>query len=155
SVSGTTLTITSVAGDFNDSTNKIVVQSYDSVSNPVTASDFMFNAATCSSVAVTVQTPDGYDFSTLYNDMAASSLATSADTSDHIFAVDAARGITFEMIGTGFTYDATPQHLPLTGTITEIDILNTIDPTQTTQDHVLVNTNGWSIDAATFFSDIG
>ena len=41
------------------------------------------------------------------------------------------------------------------GTITEIDILNTTDPTQTTQDHVLVNTNGWNIDAATFFTDIG
>jgi len=59
------------------------------------------------------------------------------------------------MIGTGFTYDATPQHLPITGTITEIDILNTTDPTQTTQDHVLVNTNGWNISASAFFIDIG
>ena len=53
-----------------------------------------------------------------------------------------------------FTYDGTT-HLVTGGTITEIDILNTTDPTQTTQDHVLVNTNGWTIDAATFFSDIG
>src|SRR4029077_10286778 len=86
--------------------------------------------------------------------MAASSVATSADTSDHIFAVDAAKGITFEMIGTGFTYNAT-SHLPLTGTLTENDILDTTDPTQTTQDHVLVNTNGWNISAAALFSNIG
>jgi Ca2+-binding RTX toxin-like protein len=58
------------------------------------------------------------------------------------------------MIGTGFTYDPT-SHLPITGTITEIDILNTTDPTQTTQDHVLVNTNGWNINASAFFADIG
>src|SRR5260370_22417135 len=119
----------------------------------LTASDFMFNVTTGSSVVITVQTPDGYDFSTLYDDMAASSLATSADTPDHIFAVDAPKGITFEMIGTGFTYDPT-SHLPITGTITEIDILNTTDPTQTTQDHVLVNTNGWNINAQAFFTDI-
>src|SRR5260370_35392125 len=120
----------------------------------LTASDFMFNVTTGSSVVITVQTPDGYDFSTLYDDMAASSLATSADTPDHIFAVDAPKGITFEMIGTGFTYDPT-SHLPITGTITEIDILNTTDPTKTTQDHVLVNTNGWNINAASLFSAIG
>ncbi len=134
-----------------DAGNTITLQGVASTS--FVASDFMF-AQPGGSIAVTVQTPDGYDFSTLYDDMAASSLATSADTADHIFAVDAAKGITFEMIGTGFTYDPT-SHLPLTGTITEIDILNTTDPTQTTQDHVLVNTNGWSINAGIFFSDIG
>ena len=115
------------------------------------ASDFIFNATTGPSIAVTVQTPEGYDFSTLYDDMAASSLATSANTTDHIFAVDAAKGITFEMIGSGFTYTAGNV---TGGTITEIDILNTTDPTQTTQDHVLVNTNGWNINATNFFSDI-
>jgi hypothetical protein len=120
----------------------------------LTASDFIFTSTLEPSVSVTVQTPDGYDFSTLYDDMAASSLVASANTVDHIFAVDAAKGITFELIGTGFTYDAS-SHLPITGTITEIDILNTIDPTQATQDHVLVNTNGWNISASTFFSDIG
>jgi Ca2+-binding RTX toxin-like protein len=131
--------------------NTITLQGVASTS--FVASDFMF-AQPGGSIAVTVQTPDGYDFSTLYDDMAASSLATSADTADHIFAVDAAKGITFEMIGTGFTYDPT-SHLPLTGTITEIDILDTADPTQTTQDHVLVNTNGWNISASAFFGDIG
>ena len=40
-------------------------------------------------------------------------------------------------------------------TITEIHIFDTTDPTQITQDHVLVDTNGWNIDAAAFFTDIG
>jgi Ca2+-binding RTX toxin-like protein len=40
------------------------------------------------------------------------------------------------------------------GAITEIDILNTTDPTQTTQDHVLVNTNGWNINATSLFNAI-
>jgi len=118
----------------------------------LTASDFIFNVTTGPSVAVTVQTPDGYDFSTLYDDMAASSLGASTSPTDHIFAVDAAKGITFEMIGSGFTYGAGNV---TGGTIIEIDILNTTDPTQTTQDHVLVNTNGWNINASAFFTDIG
>jgi Ca2+-binding RTX toxin-like protein len=116
----------------------------------LTASDFIF----AGQVAVTVQTPDGYDFSTLYDDMAASNPIQAANNGTHVFAVDAAKGITFEMIGTGFTYDSS-SHLVNGGTITEIDILDTADPTQTTQDHVLVNTNGWSISASALFTDIG
>jgi len=144
--------ITDLAHFGSTSSNSIVVQGV--AAGSFVASDFIFAIPSPgSSIAVTVQTPDGYDFSTLYGDMAASSLATSADTADHIFAVDAAKGITFEMIGTGFTYDPT-SHLPITGTITEIDILNTTDPTQTTQDHVLVNTKGWNINAPAFFTDI-
>ena len=119
----------------------------------LTASDFIFASSLGPSVAVTVQTPDGYDFSTLYGDLAASNPIQAANDATHVFAVDA-KGITFEMIGTGFTYDSVT-HLVNGGTITEIDILNTTDATQTTQDHVLVNTNGWNIDAATFFTDIG
>jgi Ca2+-binding RTX toxin-like protein len=114
----------------------------------LTASDFIF----AGEVVVTVQTPDGYDFSTLYGDLAASNPVQSANNATHVFAVDLAKGITFEMIGTGFTYDGTG-HVN-GGTITEIDILNTADPTQTTQDHVLVNTNGWSISASAFVGDI-
>ena len=120
----------------------------------MTASDFIFASSLGSSVAVTVQTPDGYDFSTLYDDLAVSNPSQSVrDDANHIFAVDAAKGITFEMIGTSI-YDTTG-HQPTSGTITEIDILNTTDPTQTTQDHVLVNTNGWNINASSLFSDIG
>jgi Ca2+-binding RTX toxin-like protein len=120
--------------------------------NNLTASDFIFNVTTGPSVVITVQTPDGYDFSTLYDDMAASSLGASTSPTDHIFAVDATKGITFELIGSGFTYSGANV---TGGTITEIDILNTTDPTQTTQDHVLVNTNGWNINASAFFTDIG
>ena len=44
----------------------------------------------------------------------------------------------------------------LTGsTITEIVFSTRPFRAQTTQDHVLVNTNGWNIDAAAFFTDIG
>jgi Ca2+-binding RTX toxin-like protein len=119
----------------------------------LTASDFIFNVTAGSSVAVTVQTPDGYDFSTLYDDLAVSNPSQSANDANHIFAVDLAKGITFEVIGTGI-YDTTA-HQPTSGVITEIDILNTTDPTQTTQDHVLVNTDGWSINASAFFTAIG
>ena len=119
----------------------------------LTAGDFIFNVTTGPSIAITVQTPEGYDFSTLYDDMAASNPIQAANDASHIFAVDVAKGITFEMIGTGI-YDPVG-HQTLSGIITEIDILNTTDPTQTTQDHVLVNTNGWNINAANFFSDIG
>ncbi len=73
--------------------------------------------------------------------------------STHIFAVSGSK--TFELIGS-FSYAGNdPVNGAATGTITEIDILNTTDPTQTTQDRVLVNTNGWNIDVATFFSGIG
>ena len=102
------------------------------------ASDFIFNGQ----IAVTVQTPDGWDFGTLYDDMAASNPNQAANNTTHIFAVDATKGITFEMIGSGFTFTG---GTPTGGTITEIDILDTTDPTLTTQDHVLVNTNGWNI----------
>jgi Ca2+-binding RTX toxin-like protein len=62
---------------------------------------------------------------------------------------------TFELIGS-FTYaNNDPVNGAVSGLVTEIDILNTTDPTQTTQDHVLVNTNGWNIDAGAFFTDIG
>jgi len=81
-----------------------------------------------------------------------------ANDSAHIFAVDAAKGITFELISKDpvnhpFVFDGSG-HVT-SGFINEIDILNTADPTQTTQDHVLVNTNGWNINAAAFFGDIG
>ncbi|UVO26369.1 cadherin-like domain-containing protein [Bradyrhizobium arachidis] len=110
-------------------------------------------AATPPSVAVTVQASDGYDFSTVTTDLLASVIASSASTSDHIFLVDAAKGITFEMIGTGFTYNPDTHHVT-GGTINEIDILDSADPTQTGQDHVLANSNGWGADAATLFSAI-
>jgi Ca2+-binding RTX toxin-like protein len=117
------------------------------------ASDFIFANSVGPSVSVTVQTPDGYDFGTLYNDMAATNPIQSANDGTHFFAVDAIKGITFEMIGT-FTYGPTPNQ-PTGGVITEIDILDTTNLAQTTQDHVLVNTNGWNINVGDFFNAIG
>ncbi|WP_280705032.1 VCBS domain-containing protein [Bradyrhizobium sp. BR13661] len=148
--SGPTLKTTITFG--GDDTTELVLLGVSKAS--LKASDFILHSATHDSVAVTVQTPDGYDFSTLYTDMSVSTLATAANTIDHIFAVDSARGITFELIGSSFNYDSTT-HKVTGGTITEIDILNGTDPAQTTQDHVLVNSNGWSINATNFFAALG
>jgi Ca2+-binding RTX toxin-like protein len=121
----------------------------------LTASDFILASSLGSSVSVTVQTPDGYDFSTLYDDLAVSNPHQSANDATHIFAVGA--GKTYELIGS-FTYAGGN---PVTGAvlsgsiITEIHIFDTTDPTQITQDHILVDTNGWNIDAAAIFTDIG
>jgi Ca2+-binding RTX toxin-like protein len=153
-----------------DNTTQLVLKGIDKTT--LTASDFILANAPISSppnpdipvpsVAVTVQTPDGYDFSNLYGDLAASyaglangSFAAS-NTDTHMFLVDAAKGITFEMIGTGFAYNGA--HLPTGGTITEIDILDTVrpdDPTQLTQGHVLVNSNGWSVGASSLVGYLG
>src|SRR5258705_12879725 len=76
----------------------------------------------------------------------------SANNATHIFAVGA--GKTFELIGS-FTYaNNDPINGAVSGNITEITILDTTDPTKATQDHVLVNTNGWNIDAAGFFTAV-
>jgi Ca2+-binding RTX toxin-like protein len=130
--------------------NSIVLQGVAAAS--FVASDFIFASSAGASVAVTVQTPDGYDFSTLYDDMAASNPHQSANDATHIFAVSGSK--TFELIGS-FTYAGNDSlNGTATGIITEINVLDTADPTQTTQDHVLVNTNGWSIDAASFFTAV-
>jgi hypothetical protein len=124
-----------------DTTTQLVRKGIDKTT--LTASDFIMPNAPISSlppnpdipipsVAITVQIADGYDFSTLYGDLAAGypGLANgsfAADNTDtHMFLVDAAKGIAFELIGTGFAYNG--NHLPSGGTITEIDILGTVQP---------------------------
>ena len=106
-----------------------------------------------------MQTSDGWDFSTLYDDMAASTPTQTQNTTTHLFAVDAAKGVAFEMIASSASpFVLNASHLPTAGTIAEIDILNTTDlsdPTLTTQSHILVNTNGWSISATSLFNAIG
>ena len=115
------------------------------------ASDFIFH----NQVAITVQTASGWDFGTLYADMAGS--APVLGTSTHIFAANLAKGVTFEMIGTGFTFNG-PGGTVDGGTITEIDYLDTTnlaDPVAAAmQAHVLVNTNGWNISAPSMFNAI-
>jgi Ca2+-binding RTX toxin-like protein len=73
-----------------------------------------------------------------------------------MFLVDAAKGITFELIGTDFAYNG--GHLPISGTIAEVNVLyttNPADPTELTQDHLLVNSDGWNLDAASLISYVG
>lgn len=125
------------------------LQGYDSVAHPLQASDFIFT----DQVAVTVQTADGYDFGTLYDDLANSSFI---GIPGGVYAIDAAKGISFELIGTGIAIDA-ETHEWTAGAITEINILDTINPTdpaQRTQGHVLANTNGWNIDASALYDAI-
>jgi Ca2+-binding RTX toxin-like protein len=125
------------------------LQGYDSAAHPLQASDFVF----AGQVAVTVQTPEGYDFGTLYDDLANSSFL---NLPDRIYAIDAGKGISFELIGTGITVDPVTHHWN-GGTITEINVLDTIDPVnaaQRTQDHVLVNTNGWNVSASALYDGI-
>ncbi|WP_291617741.1 FG-GAP-like repeat-containing protein [Bradyrhizobium sp.] len=112
----------------------------------LTASDFIFTGQ----VAVSVQTLDGYDFSTLYDSLAAGVVDTQASTSDRIYVVDTARGVTYELIGTGIFAGGSPAG----ATVTAINILDTTDPTKNTQDHVLVNTNGWGFTANDLFDAI-
>jgi hypothetical protein len=137
----------SVTNAFDSAANdRILLQGVDHTT--LQASDFIF----AGEVSVTVQTADGYDFGTLYNDLAASNPFQTANNSTHVFAVDSAKGITFEMIGTGFTYSGGQI---TAGTITEIDILDTTNTLLTTQDHVLVSTNGWNISATSFLNAVG
>src|SRR5205085_627432 len=118
------------------------------------ASDFIIG----NQVNVQVQTPEGYDFGSLYDDMAASNPQQAANDSEHVFAVNTALGITFELIGSGFDYSLGP--VPTAGTINEIHILNTTNPADFTNlaaihDHTLVDSDGWAIDAWDLFTAIG
>jgi VCBS repeat-containing protein len=92
-------------------------------------------------VAVTVHSPGGYDFSTFYDDLAASQFASTDGI--HAFVVNVDKGITFEMIGSGYTFD--PATGSISNIINEIDIFGTTDPAQATAAHLLVSTHGWNI----------
>ena len=93
------------------------------------ASDFIFNGQ----VAITVQTPDGYNFSTLYDDMAGSIGAVTVVDGSHFTATNSTRGLVFSMTVSG---DTTPGN-PLTGHVNAIDIYDLTG-------HILVTTNGWN-----------
>ena len=93
------------------------------------ASDFIFNGQ----VAMTVQTSDGYNFSTLYDDMAGSIGAVTIVDSSHFTATDSTRGLVFSMTVSG---DTTPGN-PLTGTVNAIDIYDLTG-------HIQVTSNGWN-----------
>ena len=102
-------------------------------------------------VAVAVHSPDGYDFSTFYDDLAASQFATTDGI--HAFVVNFDKGITFEMVGSGYSYD--PETNSITNVINEIDIFGTTDPAQATAAHLLVSTHGWNINVQAIVNPIG
>ena len=93
------------------------------------ASDFIFNGQ----VAMTVQTPDGYNFSTLYDDMAGSIGAETVVDGSHFTATNSTRGLVFSMTVSG---DTTPGN-PLTGHVNAIDIYDLTG-------HMQVTSNGWN-----------
>ena len=93
------------------------------------ASDFIFTGQ----VGISVQTPDGYDFGTLYDDMAGSIGAIVTVDGNHFAATNAAKGLVFDITVSG---DTTPGN-PLTGTVNAIDIYDL-------SGHMLVTSNGWS-----------
>ena len=141
-------------GTLNGTTNLLTLQNVTAAS--LQTSDFIFEGQ----IAVTVETPAGYDFSTLYDDIADGDPAQPQNDSTHIFVVvdrGGGTGLTFELIGSGFTFDV-ETHAPTgAGTITAINILDTIDlsdPTLTAQDHILVSTNGWNIGVGDLFDAI-
>ena len=113
--------------------------------------DFLF----AGQVGVMVVTPDGYDFSTIYADLAASHAVVESNTgTGRFFLVDSAHGLTFEMLGSGFSYNAT-SHLPTAGTIGAIHIFETADPALISNDNLLVYSADWSLSANTLFTNLG
>ncbi|MGY3605204.1 MULTISPECIES: nidogen-like domain-containing protein [unclassified Bradyrhizobium] len=102
-------------------------------------------------VAVTVHTPSGYDFSSFYDDLAASQFASTDGI--HAFVVNFDKGIAFEMVGSGYSYD--PQTNSFSNIINEIDIFRTTDPGQATPEHLLVSTHGWNINVQAVVNPTG
>ncbi|MFH0297241.1 nidogen-like domain-containing protein [Bradyrhizobium sp. 31Argb] len=108
-----------------------------------TASLTLDQAVTPVTVTVAVHTPDGYDFSTFYDDFAASQPVTGDGSSDHAFVLNAGKGIVFEMVSSDYSFD--PQTGSISYVIDEIDIFGTTDPAQATAAHLLVSTHGWNM----------
>ncbi|WP_027580083.1 nidogen-like domain-containing protein [Bradyrhizobium sp. Ai1a-2] len=92
-------------------------------------------------VTVTVHSLAGYDFSTFYDDFAASQPVAGDGTSAFVF--NDAKDIIFKMVISGFSPDQ--QTGSISYVIDEIDIFGTTDPAQATQAHLLVSTHGWNI----------
>ncbi len=115
---------------FNGSGNTLTLQNTNLAD--LTDADFIFNGQ----VAITVQTSDGFNFSTLYDDMAAGFHNVQTIDATHFTAANTARGWVFVMTVTGVTGGD-----PLTGTITAIDIYDA-------EGHLLVTSNGWNISVA-------
>jgi Ca2+-binding RTX toxin-like protein len=99
--------------------------------------DFLFHGA----VAISVHTSDGYNFGTLYDDLAGADPDQPGNTATHFTAVNAAAGLMFSVIsatGSTFTYDGSGN--PTSGTVYAIDIYDNAN-------NILVSTTGWGFDA--------
>ena len=99
--------------------------------------DFLFHGA----VSITVQTPNGFNLGTLYDDIAGADPNQPGNTDTHFTAVNSAAGLTFSVTSVAdstFTYDASGS--PTGGFIYSIDIYDT-------ENNILVSTNGWEFDA--------
>jgi VCBS repeat-containing protein len=108
-----------------------------------TANLTLDQAVTPVTVTVNVHTPTGYDFSTFYDDFAASQPVTGDGSSEHAFVLDAGKGFLFEMVSSNLSVD--PQTGSISYVIDEIDIFGTTDPAQATAAHLLVSTHGWNM----------
>jgi Ca2+-binding RTX toxin-like protein len=141
---GDRIDLRGIAGitDFSDvlaqvqggSPNTIQIDAIDSLTLNVPVatlqdSDFIFNGQ----VAITVQTSDGYNFGTLYDDMAGSIGAIDAVNGSHFTATNSTRELVFDVT---VSNDAIAGN-PLTGTVNAIDIYDLAG-------HILANTNGWN-----------
>ncbi len=72
---------------------------------------------------INVNTAAGYDFSTIFGDIAASDPTAGVNDSTHFTAPNAGAGIVFDVKGSGLTYDTSGGGFVITGgTITAIDI---------------------------------
>jgi hypothetical protein len=96
-------------------------------------------------VNVTVVSTSGIDLSGLYSDLGGTgAVGTHDSTHFQITNTNSNFNHIFNFVGTGFTYDASNN--PITGTITEIDILSNANGS------TLLTETGFSISATTFWS---
>ena len=116
-------------------TNTLTLQGF---TGTLSGSDFIF----AGQVAVTVQTPDGYNFGTLYDDIAGVNLAlTTHDASNYILVNPTAgphgAGLIFDLVNSSgaFTYDLAGNYQ--SGAVNNILIYDT-------SYNLLATTNGWT-----------
>ena len=99
----------------------------------LSATDFIFHGAAGDQIAITVQAPDGYNFGTLYDDLAGTIGTESAVDGNHFTSTNLARGLVFSAT---VSNDVIPGN-PFSGTVNAVDIYDLAG-------HILANTNGWN-----------
>ncbi|MBO4225994.1 cadherin-like domain-containing protein [Bradyrhizobium neotropicale] len=104
-------------------------------------------------VAVTVHSPAGYDFTTFYDDLTASHPVNGDGSSNHAFVLNDAKGIIFDMVSSAYSYN--PETRSFSYVIDEIDIFGTRNPAEATPAHLLVSTHGWNMNVQAVVNPIG